>query len=48
MGMGGASFPVQSMLSMRVRAAMAIVDGVRRAREADESRGEHGFTIKLA
>jgi adenylate cyclase len=30
-----------------VRAAFEIVDGVRRAREEDEARGEQGFTIKV-
>ena len=33
--------------SSAIRAALAIIDGVRRAREEDERRGERGFTIKM-
>jgi adenylate cyclase len=47
MGMWGAPLSSSQHAVNAVRAAMAIVDGVRRAREEDESRGEHGFTIKV-
>lgn len=47
MGMWGAPLSSSEHAVNAVRAAMAIVDGVRRAREEDESRGENGFTIKV-
>lgn len=47
MGMWGAPLFSSDHAVNAVRAAMAIIDGVRRAREEDERRGELGFTIKV-
>ena len=47
LGMWGAPLTSEDHAVKAVRAAMAIVDGVRRAREEDEARGEPGFTIKV-
>jgi adenylate cyclase len=47
MGMWGAPLSSSDHAVNAIRAAMAIVDGVQRAREEDESRGEKGFTIKV-
>jgi adenylate cyclase len=47
MGIWGAPLSSSDHATSAVRAAMEIVDGVRRVREEDELRGEDGFTIKV-
>ncbi len=47
MGIWGAPLSDPNHASSAIRAAMAIIDGVGRAREEDERRGEKGFTIKM-
>jgi adenylate cyclase len=47
MGIWGAPLSSSDHAVSAVRAAIEIVDGVRRAREEDERRGEDGFTIKV-
>ena len=46
-GMWGAPLPSSEHAVNAVRAAMAIVEGVARAREVDELQGKHGFMIKV-
>jgi adenylate cyclase len=47
MGMWGAPLSNEDHAVNAVRAALAIIDGVGRAREEDERRGEPGFMIKV-
>jgi adenylate cyclase len=47
MGIWGAPLSDPNHALNAIRAAVAIIDGVRRAREEDEQRGEEGFTIKV-
>ena len=47
MGIWGAPLSDSNHAVSAIRAAIAIIDGVRRAREEDEQKGEEGFTIKV-
>jgi adenylate cyclase len=47
MGIWGAPLSDPNHALNAIRAAVAIIDGVSRAREDDEHRGEQGFTIKV-
>jgi len=47
MGMWGAPLADRRHAVNALRAALMIIDGVRRVREQDQARGENGFTIKI-
>jgi adenylate cyclase len=47
MGMWGAPLSDGKHAIKALRAALSIIDGVRRLREQDQARGEDGFTIKI-